>query len=213
MSTKPAGPAAMPKRCPASPWCARARRSIPPPIDYIFVWKPKPNAFDGLANLKAVLSLGAGVDALLKHPGLPDAPIVRFVDADLTQRMTDYVVAQVTMHQRLVHALQARPGGAALDAALSARRVGDDCRRDGPGRARHRCGREAQGARLHRARLEPFAQDDRRRRAPSPGDELDAFLGRDRHPRLPAAADAGHHGHPQLRRCSRNCAASSMAAR
>ena len=73
----------------------------PAAVDYIFVWKPKPDAFDGLANLKAVLSLGAGVDALLKHPSLPDRPIVRFVDADLTQRMTDYVVAQVTFHQRL----------------------------------------------------------------------------------------------------------------
>jgi glyoxylate/hydroxypyruvate reductase A len=73
----------------------------PAAVDYIFVWKPKPNAFDGLTNLKAVLSLGAGVDALLKHPALPDRPIVRFVDADLTQRMTDYVVAQVTYHQRL----------------------------------------------------------------------------------------------------------------
>jgi glyoxylate/hydroxypyruvate reductase len=74
----------------------------PAAIDYIFVWKPKPDAFDGLSGLKAVLSLGAGVDALLKHPNLPQAPIIRFVDADLTQRMTDYVVAQVTMHQRLL---------------------------------------------------------------------------------------------------------------
>ena len=73
----------------------------PAKIDYIFVWKPKPNAFDGLSNLKAVLSLGAGVDALLKHPSLPRAPIVRFVDSRLTQQMSDYVVAQVTMHHRL----------------------------------------------------------------------------------------------------------------
>ncbi|MCP8885246.1 glyoxylate/hydroxypyruvate reductase A [Devosia sp. XJ19-1] len=72
----------------------------PKDIRYIFVWKPKPDAFDGLTNLKAVLSLGAGVDALLKHPKLPDAPIVRFVDADLSQRMSDYVVAHVTMHHR-----------------------------------------------------------------------------------------------------------------
>jgi len=72
----------------------------PAGVDYVFVWKPKADAFDGLAKLKAVLSLGAGVDALLKHPHLPDVPIVRFVDDDLTQRMTDYVVAQVTMHQR-----------------------------------------------------------------------------------------------------------------
>ena len=73
----------------------------PAGVRYIYVWKPKPDAFDGLTGLKAVLSLGAGVDALLKHPALPDAPIVRFVDPDLTQRMTDYVVAQVSMHHRL----------------------------------------------------------------------------------------------------------------
>jgi glyoxylate/hydroxypyruvate reductase A len=73
----------------------------PADVDYIFVWKPKADAFDGLARLKAVLSLGAGVDALLKHPSLPPAPIVRYVDARLTQQMSDYVVAQVTMHHRL----------------------------------------------------------------------------------------------------------------
>lgn len=73
----------------------------PADVRYIFVWKPKPEAFEGLDGLKAILSLGAGVDALLKHPKLPDAPIVRFVDADLSQRMSDYVVAHVTMHHRL----------------------------------------------------------------------------------------------------------------
>lgn len=79
----------------------------PEAIRYIFVWKPKANAFDGLVNLKAVLSLGAGVDALLKHPKLPDVPIVRFVDEDLSQRMSDYVVAQVTMHHRQFTRFQA----------------------------------------------------------------------------------------------------------
>ncbi|MHA6730756.1 2-hydroxyacid dehydrogenase [Devosia sp. A369] len=73
----------------------------PADVRYLFVWKPKEDAFDGLSGLKAVLSLGAGVDALLKHPRLPDAPIVRFVDNDLSQRMSDYVVAHVTMHHRL----------------------------------------------------------------------------------------------------------------
>lgn len=72
----------------------------PGAVRYIFVWKPKPDAFDGLTGLRAVLSLGAGVDALLKHPSLPNAPIVRFVDDDLSQRMSDYVVAHVTMHHR-----------------------------------------------------------------------------------------------------------------
>lgn len=73
----------------------------PADVRYMFVWKPKPDAFDGMTGLDAVLSLGAGVDALLKHPNLPDVPIVRFVDEDLSQRMSDYVVAHVTMHHRL----------------------------------------------------------------------------------------------------------------
>jgi glyoxylate/hydroxypyruvate reductase A len=73
----------------------------PATIDYIFIWKPKLDAFDGLTGLKAVLSLGAGVDALLRHPNLPNKPIVRFIDADLAQRMSDYVLACVTMHTRL----------------------------------------------------------------------------------------------------------------
>ncbi len=73
----------------------------PGDIRYIFVWKPLENAFEGLDNLRAVLSLGAGVDALLNHPNLPqEVPIVRFVEDDLTRCMSDYVVANVTMHHR-----------------------------------------------------------------------------------------------------------------
>jgi glyoxylate/hydroxypyruvate reductase A len=96
-------------------WAARFREALPDvtvlrrgetfdpaAIDYVFVWKPRPDAFAGLTGLTAVLSLGAGVDALLRNPSLPaGVPIVRFVDADLTQRMSDYVISQVTFHQRL----------------------------------------------------------------------------------------------------------------
>ena len=64
----------------------------PADIDYIFTWKPVPDAFEGLSNLKAVLSLGAGVDALLQHPRLPaNVPIVRFIDArSLWQKILDH---------------------------------------------------------------------------------------------------------------------------
>lgn len=72
----------------------------PADVRYIFVWKPKADAFEGLTGLEAILSLGAGVDALMQHPNLPDLPVVRFVDEDLSQRMSDYVVAHVTMHHR-----------------------------------------------------------------------------------------------------------------
>ncbi|WP_127751987.1 glyoxylate/hydroxypyruvate reductase A [Devosia sp. 1566] len=89
------------------PVVRRGDRFDPAAIRYLLVWKPKPDAFEGLDNLELVLSIGAGVDALLKHPGLPDVPLIRFVDEDLTQRMTDYVVAQVTMHHRLHSRFQA----------------------------------------------------------------------------------------------------------
>lgn len=79
----------------------RSEDYAPEDIHYVFAWKPQPDAFEGLANLKAIFSLGAGVDALLAHPALPDVPIVRFVDDELTQCMSDYIIAQVMMHQRL----------------------------------------------------------------------------------------------------------------
>ncbi len=70
-------------------------------IKYIFVWKPDEQAFEGLSNLKAILCLGAGVDALLEHKNLPpNVPIVRFVADELAQCMSDYVVAHVSMHHR-----------------------------------------------------------------------------------------------------------------
>jgi len=70
-------------------------------VKYLYVWKPEPDAFDGLDNLEVIFSLGAGVDGIVKHPKLPkNVPVVRFVDDELTQCMTDYVVANVGMHHR-----------------------------------------------------------------------------------------------------------------
>ncbi len=83
------------------PIVRRTDRFNPSDIRYIFVWKPDAGAFEGLDNLKAVLSLGAGVDALMNHPHLPrEVPVVRFVDDELTQCMSDYVIANVSMHHR-----------------------------------------------------------------------------------------------------------------
>ena len=86
---------------PGYPVYRRGDAFDPATVAYAFVWKPAPDTFEGLTNLKAVLSLGAGVDGLLRHPQLPKVPIVRFVDAELSQCMADYVVANVAMHQRL----------------------------------------------------------------------------------------------------------------
>ena len=59
------------------------------------------NVLRGLPNLKVIFSLGAGVDAILNDPTLPEAmPIVRVNEPDLTMRMTEYVVLHVLMHHR-----------------------------------------------------------------------------------------------------------------
>ena len=76
-------------------------------VEYAAAWLPPPNILKGLPNLKVIFSLGAGVDAILKDPTLPDLPIVRVNDADLTMRMTEYVVLHVLMHHRQQRRLDA----------------------------------------------------------------------------------------------------------
>lgn len=69
-------------------------------VEYAVVWEPQPGMLAGLPNLKVIFSLGAGVDHVFNDPKLPDLPIVRFVDPDLTGRMVEWVVLQTLMHVR-----------------------------------------------------------------------------------------------------------------
>jgi glyoxylate/hydroxypyruvate reductase len=70
-------------------------------IEYIAAWLPPANVVGSLPNLKVIFSLGAGADAILNDPTLPpDIPIVRVNDADLTGRMTEYIVLHVLLHHR-----------------------------------------------------------------------------------------------------------------
>jgi glyoxylate/hydroxypyruvate reductase A len=66
----------------------------PAAIRYVACWKHKPGSLARLPDVKALFSLGAGVDHLVGDPALPDAPIVRIVDPDLTHRMTEWVCWQ-----------------------------------------------------------------------------------------------------------------------
>jgi glyoxylate/hydroxypyruvate reductase A len=63
-------------------------------IGYVACWKHVPGSLATLSNARALFSLGAGVDHLMSDPALPDAPIVRIVDVDLTARMSEWVVWQ-----------------------------------------------------------------------------------------------------------------------
>lgn len=70
-------------------------------ITYAIAWLPPANVLKSLPNLKLIFSLGAGVDAVLRDPTLPqDVPLARIAEPDLTMRMSEYVVLQVLMHHR-----------------------------------------------------------------------------------------------------------------
>ncbi len=69
-------------------------------VKYAIVWQPQPGLMKRLPKLEVIFSLGAGVDHIFDDPELPDVPIVRFVDPDLTGRMVEYITLQVLMHTR-----------------------------------------------------------------------------------------------------------------
>jgi glyoxylate/hydroxypyruvate reductase len=72
----------------------------PDRIAYAISWKHPPGSLTRFARLKAVFSLGAGVDHILSDPKLPDVPVLRIVDPDLTGRMSEYIVLHCLMHLR-----------------------------------------------------------------------------------------------------------------
>jgi glyoxylate/hydroxypyruvate reductase A len=79
---------------------ARARAAD---IDFAVVWYPPPGLLARLPSLKAILSLGAGVDHVVLDPGLPaGVPLVRLVDPALTEQMAEWVAMNVLRHHRLM---------------------------------------------------------------------------------------------------------------
>jgi glyoxylate/hydroxypyruvate reductase len=97
----------------AESWRARLGASLPghsvatlgEPFDrasvrYALSWRHPPASLTTLPNLQAIFSLGAGVDHLFADPALPDRPIVRVVDPDLRDRMSEWVVMHALVHLR-----------------------------------------------------------------------------------------------------------------
>jgi glyoxylate/hydroxypyruvate reductase A len=70
-------------------------------VDYVLSFRPAPGFLASLPNLKAVFSLGAGVDGFLADTDYPKhIPLVRFVDHTLSREMAQFVVMHVLMHHR-----------------------------------------------------------------------------------------------------------------
>jgi glyoxylate/hydroxypyruvate reductase A len=64
-----------------------------PPCDYAVLWRPHAGLFARQTRLKAMFSLGAGVDGLLAMPSLPrNVPLVRMEDGGMASQMVEYAI-------------------------------------------------------------------------------------------------------------------------
>ena len=69
--------------------------------DYAIVWAPPEEFFTAQKKLKAVFTIGAGVDSLMKLENLPAGiPIVRLNDAGMAVQMAEYVCHALIRHSR-----------------------------------------------------------------------------------------------------------------
>ncbi|MDW7747484.1 glyoxylate/hydroxypyruvate reductase A [Halomonas sp.] len=69
--------------------------------DYLAAWKPSAELLGEPERLKGIVNLGAGVDALLGNPGLPEGvPIVKLRDAGMAELIGDYVRYGILHFQR-----------------------------------------------------------------------------------------------------------------
>jgi glyoxylate/hydroxypyruvate reductase A len=104
----------------------------PTPADrvrYAMVWKPRRGFFGAYPQLRAILSIGAGVEDILSDPMLPQGiAIVRMIDDALTVGMREYVLLHVLRYHRRqpeLEAAQQERRWQPIDAGTAAeRRVG-----------------------------------------------------------------------------------------
>jgi glyoxylate/hydroxypyruvate reductase len=84
-------------------------------VRYALSWRHPPGVLKDLPNLQVIVSLGAGVDHLFADPALPDKPIVRVVDPDLTNRMSEWVVMHALVHLRQLRRYERQQGDRVWD--------------------------------------------------------------------------------------------------
>ena len=78
-----------------------------PPFDYAVVWAPPQQFIDEQPGLRALLNIGAGVDALLRLSLPPALAVVRLEDAGMSVQMAEYVCHALIRHFREFDAYEA----------------------------------------------------------------------------------------------------------
>lgn len=73
----------------------------PDRVEFAVCWQPGPNAFAPYPNLRFAMAVGAGVDALLAHPGLPEhVQVCRARDPLQGQQMAGYALHEILHVER-----------------------------------------------------------------------------------------------------------------
>lgn len=72
----------------------------PAGIAYACVWRAPHGLLSQFPNLKVIFNLGAGADHVLADPELPNVPLVRAANPDLSGRVTEYCVLHALMFHR-----------------------------------------------------------------------------------------------------------------
>ena len=109
-------------------------------IDFALTWKAEPGVLASFPNLKAISSLGFGVDHLFDDPTLPTGvPLVRLVEDTLTGQMSEYAILAILRHHRTLVGYEAAQRearwfrelppdtGAAVVGVLGLGVIGADC--------------------------------------------------------------------------------------
>lgn len=85
----------------------------PEDVHYAMAWNPPVGFFQQMPNLRLIVNLGAGVDALVGRADLPaGVPITRITDPQMARMMAGYVLFAVLRHARdIPHFEQAQRRG------------------------------------------------------------------------------------------------------
>jgi glyoxylate/hydroxypyruvate reductase len=75
----------------------------PEGVDVALIWTVPDDGLERFVNLRAILSLGAGVDQLDLARLPKEVPVARLVDESLTRTMVDYAKTAVYRHHRRFH--------------------------------------------------------------------------------------------------------------
>ena len=79
-------------------------------VDVVLFSHGSPGIFLRLPNIKLIVALQAGVDALLKDPDLPaDVPVVRSSPPQGDQMIMEYVLLHVLRHHRRMPFFSGKP--------------------------------------------------------------------------------------------------------